>query len=154
MAQKNLNKQFGVVRVTDNTTLNVVAGVTVTLDRLDSGTHYNIDGTANVVINLPALNTLNVGVSYSFLVTTAVGGGTTTIFVLPETGGVLVSNFYAERVKYATASYPRLATSGDTLTLNNASAIGSRVRLLCVADDGTNSTWTAYAASDVEPTLA
>jgi len=150
MAQKNLNKQFGVVDTVDNTTFNTGDPVTATLDRLDSGTHYNIDGTGNIVINLPALNTLNVGVSYSFLVTTGFGMMTTGTFVLP---GALVSNFYGQLVKYTTASYPIEDNAGDTLTLGAMSGAGSRVRLLCVADDGTNSTWEAYAASDVLPTI-
>ena len=134
----------------DNATLNTGAGVTHTLTAAESGTHFNIDGTGNIVVNMPALSTNNVGLHYSFLVTTAVGGGTTVTFVLPGSG---VSNFFAERVKYVTAQYPRVAIAGDTLTLGNSSAVGSRVELTCVADDGTNSTWMAYIASDVEPTL-
>lgn len=135
----------------DNATLNTGGDVTHTLTRAESGTHFNINGTGDIVVNMPALSTENVGSHYSFLVTTAVGGGKTVTFVLPGSG---VSNFFAERVDYATTSYPRLAVSGDTLTLGNASAVGSRVELTCVADDGTNSTWMAYIASDVEPTLA
>tara|TARA_Y100000034_G_scaffold125796_1_gene176053 strand:- start:205 stop:708 length:504 start_codon:yes stop_codon:yes gene_type:complete len=134
----------------DNATLNTGSGVTHTLTAAESGTHFNIDGTGNIVVNMPALSTNNVGLHYSFLVTTAVGGGTTVTFVLP---GSAVSNFFAERVQYTTASYPRVAVSGDTLTLGSSSAVGSRVELTCIADDGTNSTWMAYIASNIEPTL-
>ena len=69
MAQTNLNKQFGAVRVVDNTTFNTGGAVSSTLKATDSGTHYNIDGTGNIVITMPALSTDNVGVNYSFLVT-------------------------------------------------------------------------------------
>tara|TARA_B100000131_G_scaffold174455_1_gene168549 strand:+ start:838 stop:1332 length:495 start_codon:yes stop_codon:yes gene_type:complete len=134
----------------DNSTFNTGAAVTATLTAAQGGTHFNIDGTGDIVVNLPALSPDNVGLSYSFMVTTAVGSGKSVTFVLP---GDSVSNFYAERLDYATGSYPRLATSGDTLTLGALSVAGSRVELLCIADDGTNSTWQAYIASDVEPTL-
>lgn len=134
----------------DNTTLNTGSGVTHTLTAAESGTHFNVDGTGNIVVNMPALSTSNVGLHYSFLVTTAVGGATTVKFVLPGAG---VSNFFIDRIDYATASYPRLATSGDELTIGSASVAGSRVELLCVADDGSASTWIGMAASDVEPTL-
>ena len=40
---------------------------------------------------MPALSTDNVGTTYHFVLTTAVGGGTTTTFVLPLAG---VSNFF------------------------------------------------------------
>ena len=140
----------GVKVKVDNSTLNTGAAVTTTLTRAQSGTHFNINGTDDIVVNMPALSTSNVGVTYSFLVTTAVASGKTVTFVLPGSG---VSNFYAERVQYTTASYPRVASSGDTLTLAATTTVGARVELMCVADDGTNSTWKAYIAGSAEPTL-
>ena len=50
-----------------------------------------MDGTGNNVFTMPALSTSNVGVFYDFVLTTAVGGGTTTTLVLP---GSAVSNWF------------------------------------------------------------
>jgi len=136
----------------DNSTLDSSsAAVTTTLTRAQSGTHFNIDGTNDIVVNMPALSTINVGVKYSFLVTTAVASGKTVTFVLPGSG---VSNWYAETVHYGNNPYPKGdAISGDTLTLPATSALNARVEIMCIADDGTNSTWKAYAASSAVPTV-
>jgi len=74
----------------DNSTLNTGADVTTTLTRAQSGTLFEIDGTGDIVVNMPALSTANNGTTYEFIVTTAVGGGKTVTFVLPGAG---VSNF-------------------------------------------------------------
>ena len=89
------------------------------------------------------VNVNNVGCVYEFLVTTAVGGGTTTQFVLP---GANVSTFYATIIR--TAAGVTADNAGDTLTLISSSAIGSRVRLTVVTDDGTNSVVMAEVHSD------
>ncbi len=135
----------------NNSLLNTGSAVTTTLTRAQSGTHFNINGTDDIVVNMPALSTSNVGVTYSFLVTTAIGSGKTVTFVLPGAG---VSNWYAEIVHYGNNPYPKGdAISGDTLTLPATTAVNARVEIMCIADDGTNSTWKAYAAGSVVPTV-
>ena len=37
----------------DNTTLNTGSAVTTTLTRAQSGTHFNINGTDDIVVNMP-----------------------------------------------------------------------------------------------------
>jgi hypothetical protein len=123
----------------DNSLINVVAGTSVSLARDQSGTLFTIDGTAANVITLPTVDILNVGCTYEFLVTTAVGAAVTTTFVLPGAG---VSNFYASIIQTdATAAVDPTTSdvAGDTLTLVFSTAVGSRVRLTVVTDDGTNS---------------
>jgi len=136
----------------DNTTLNTGSGVTHTLTAAESGTHFNIDGTGNIVVNTPALSTSNVGLHYSFLVTTAVGGGTTVTFVHPAGG-----DWIAQISHYENNPYPKGDAAGDTITLQNSSEIGTRVRMLCVQDSGTVAKWMATiegAASATVPTVA
>ena len=60
-------------QTTDNATLNTGAAVTTTLTTAQSGTLFEVDGTGDIVVNMPALSTANVGTTYEFLVTTAVG---------------------------------------------------------------------------------
>ena len=134
----------------DNSTLTSGSGTTTTLTRAQSGTHFNVNGTDDNVINLPALSTSNVGVSYAFMLTTATASGKTTIFVLPGSG---VSNFYATIFDAGAGSEPTVDVAGDTLTLVASTAVGSRVHLLCVADDGTNSTWQAMIHADTTSTV-
>jgi hypothetical protein len=113
---------------------------------------FNIDGTGDIIVNMPALSTANVGATYEFLVTTAVGGSTTVTFVLPGSG---VSNFYgALSLMGGTAANPASDVAGDTLTLVNSTVVNSRVTLTCVADDGTNSTWKAEALASPIATIA
>ena len=133
-------------RVTvDSSTLNTGAAVTTTLTTAQSGTLFSIDGTDDIVVNMPALSTANVGATYEFIVTTAVGGGKTVTFVLP---GSAVSNFYgAIELMGGTAANPSSDIAGDTLTLP------ARVKLTCVTDDGTNSTWKAEALGTPIPTI-
>ena len=79
-------------RVTvDSSTFNTGAAVTSTLTVGQSGTLFSIDGTDDIIVNMPALATANVGATYEFIVTTAVASGKTVTFVLP---GSAVSNFY------------------------------------------------------------
>ena len=118
----------------DNTTLNTGSAVTTTLTRAQSGTHFNINGTDDIVVNMPALSTSNVGVKYDFLVTTAVGGGKTATFVLPGSG---VSDWVGNLMLSSTGAVT-IDNAGDTLTLIATSGIGSRASLVCVSADGTN----------------
>jgi len=125
----------------DSSTFNTGGAVTDTLTVQESGTLFEIDGTGDIVVNMPALSTANVGTTYEFIVTTAVGAGTTVTFVLP---GSLVSNWYgALQLMGGTAANPSSDVAGDTLTLANSTVVNSRVKLTCLSDDGTNSTWKA-----------
>ena len=136
----------------DNTTLNTGAAVTTTLTTAQSGTIFEIDGTDDIVVNMPALSTANVGTTYEFIVTTAVGGAKTVTFVLPGAG---VSNFYgALSLLGGAAANPASEVAGDTLTLPNSTVVNSRVKLTCISDDGTNSTWKAEALSSPIATIA
>lgn len=140
-------------RVTvDNTTLNTGAAVTTTLTTAQSGTIFEIDGTDDIVVNMPALSTANVGTTYEFIVTTAVGAAKTVTFVLPGAG---VSNFYgALTLLGGVAANPASDVAGDTLTLVNSTVVNSRVKLTCISDDGTNSTWKAETLTSPIATIA
>jgi len=64
---------------------------------------------------MPALSTANVGTTYDFLVTTAVGAGTTVTFVYQDQ---LVSNFFATlQLTGGVAANLPIDNAGDTLTL-------------------------------------
>lgn len=138
--------------VVDNTTLNTGAAVTTTLTRAQSSTLFNVDGTGDIIVNMPALSTDNPGTTYEFFVTTAVGAGTTVTYVLPGAG---VSNWFgALTLLGGAAANPASDVAGDTLTLPNSTVVNSRVKLTCVSDDGTNSTWKAEALSSPIATIA
>ena len=128
-----------------NTDFNAASAKTETLTAAQSGTLFLINGAAANIVNLPALSTDNVGVTYDFQLTVAVGGSVTTTFVLP---GSAVSNFQGMLSLVAgTAANAVSDVAGDTLTLPNATVANARVSMTCVADDGTNSTWMATALS-------
>jgi hypothetical protein len=131
-------------RKIDSATLNTGADVTTTLTAAQSGTLFVLDGTGDLVVNMPALSTTNVGLTYRFVVVTAVGGGKTVTFVLP---GSAVSNFHG--LLHLTGNASTCATThdvaGDTLTLVNSTVVGTTVELTCMTDDGTNSRWEAVS---------
>jgi len=136
----------------DNSTFNTGSAVTDTLTAAESGTLFTIDGTGDIVVNMPALSTDNPGIWYEFIVTTAVGGSKTVTFVLP---GSDVSDFYgALSLMGGTAANPASDIDGDTLTLPNSVAVNARVKLTCVTDDGTNSVWKAETVSTPIATIA
>ena len=136
----------------DNTTLNTGAAVTTTLTTAQSGTIFEVDGTDDIVVNMPALSTDNVGNTYEFFLTTAVGGAKTVTFVLPGAG---VSNFFgALSLMGGTAANPASDIAGDTLTLPNSTVANARVKLTCISDDGTNSTYKAETLSTPIATIA
>ena len=136
----------------NNTLLNVAGAVTTTLTRDQSGTVFTIDGTDDKVINLPALSTANVGTTFEFIVTTAVGAAKTVTFVLPGAG---VSDFYgALQLLGGVAANPASDIAGDTLTLPNSTVVNSRVKLTCVSDNGTNSIWKAETLTSPIATIA
>jgi hypothetical protein len=135
-----------------NSDWNTSSALDDTLTAAQSGTLFLIDGTANNVINLPALSTDNVGVHYEFQLTVAVGAGTTTTFVLPGAG---VSDFQAMVSLVAgTAANAVSDVAGDTLTLVNSTALNARVSMTCVSDDGTNSKWMTTVLSTPIATIA
>lgn len=139
-------------RTVDSTTLNTGAAVTTTLTTAQSGTLFEIDGTDDIVVNMPALSTANVGTTYDFVVTTAVGAAKTVTFVLP---GSDVSDFYAiTTLTGGAAANPIIDNDGDTLTLVNSTVVGTRVSLTCVSDDGTNSVWLAEVVGSPRATNA
>ena len=139
-------------RTIDSATLNTGAAVTTTLTTAQSGTLFEIDGTDDIVVNMPALSTANVGTTYDFVVTTAVGAAKTVTFVLPGAG---VSNFFgALTVLGGVAANPASDVAGDTLTLVNSTVVNSRVKLTCISDDGTNSTWKAETLTSPIATIA
>jgi hypothetical protein len=146
------NAGFNGPVVVDNTTLNTGAAVTTTLTRAQSGTLFEVDGTDDIVVNMPALSTDNVGTTYEFFVTTAVASGKTVTLVLP---GSAVSNFFgALSLMDGTAANPASDVAGDTLTLVATTAVNARVKVTCVSDDGTNSTWKAETLSTPIATIA
>jgi hypothetical protein len=136
----------------DSTTFAAGGGTTDTLTVQESGTTFLINGTGDNVINMPALSTDNVGTTYTFYVTTAVGAGTTTTIVLPGAG---VSNFFgAIQLMGGTAANPVSDVAGDTITLVNSTVVNSRVTVTCVSDDGTNSTWKTETLTSPIATIA
>jgi hypothetical protein len=135
-----------------NTDFNAAAAKTETLTAAQSGTLFLINGAAANIVNLPALSTGNVGVTYDFQLTVAVGGSVTTTFVLP---GSAVSNFQGMMSLVAgTAANAISDVAGDTLTLPNSTVANARISMTCVVDDGTNSTWMATALSTPIATIA
>ena len=135
-----------------NSDWNTSSALDATLTAAQSGTLFLIDGTANNVINLPALSTDNVGVHYEFQLTVAVGGSTTTTFVLP---GSAVSAFQGMVSLVAgTAANAVSDVAGDTLTLVNSTVLNARVSMTCVSDDGTNSKWMTTVLSTPIATIA
>jgi hypothetical protein len=135
-----------------NTDFNAAPAKTETLTAAQSGTLFLINGAAANIVNLPALSTGNVGVTYDFQLTVAVGGSVTTTFVLP---GSAVSNFQGMLTLVSgTAANPVSDVAGDTLTLPNSTVANARISMTCVVDDGTNSTWMATALSTPIATIA
>ena len=136
----------------DNSTFSGAGGATDTLTIAESGTTFIVNGTGNNVINMPALSTDNVGTQYHFFLTTAVGGGTTTTWVLPGAG---VSNFFgALELMGGTAANPASDIAGDTLTWVNSTVANARCTITCMTDDGTNSTWKVESLSTPIATIA
>ena len=135
-----------------DTTFNAAGAASATLTAAQSGTLFLINGAANNVITLPAVSTGNVGVTYDFFLTVAVGGSVTTTIVLP---GSAVSDFQAMLSLVAgTAANAASDVAGDTLTLVNSTVANARVSMTCVSDDGTNSKWMTTALSTPIATVA
>jgi hypothetical protein len=139
--------------VVDSTTLNTGGDVTTTLTRAQTNTMFVLDGTGDLVVNMPALNTANVGTTYKFVVVTAVGGGKTATFVLPGSG---VSNWHGLLNLTGNASTCAIThdVAGDTITMVNSTIVGTELELCCLTDDGTNSRWYAKFIGSPVATIA
>jgi len=136
----------------DNSTFNAGEDVDTTLTTAQSGTIFNIDGTYDIVVNMPALSTANVGTTYEFFLKTATASDKTVSFVLP---GAAVSAFHgAIQLMGGTAANPASDIIGDILTLVNSTVANARVKLTCVTDDGTNSIWKTEVLSTPIATIA
>ena len=135
----------------DNSTFAGAGAQSDTLTIAESGTTFIVHGTLNNVVTMPALSTDNVGVQYHFFLTTAVGAGTATTFVLPGSG---VSNFFGALSLIGGTANAASDVAGDTLTWVNATVQNSRCTLTCVTDDGTNSTWKVDCLSSPIATIA
>ena len=121
---------------------NAATTLTDTLTASESGTMFLVDGTLNNVVNLPALSTGNVGVTYDFFLTVAVGAATTTTIVLPSGG-----NFDALISLIGGAAQNTSDSIGTTLTLVNDTVAGARVSVTCLTDTGAASLWAATTIS-------
>jgi len=136
----------------DDSTFNAGEDVDTTLTTAQSGTIFNVVGTHDNIVNLPALSTANVGTTYEFFLKTATASDKTVSFVLP---GAAVSAFHgAIQLMGGTAANPASDIIGDILTLVNSTVANARVKLTCVTDDGTNSIWKTEVLSTPIATIA
>ena len=132
-------------------TFNTSSAVTGSLTRAQSGGILLIDGTENNVINLPAANTANVGTFYDYIVLTAAASDKTTIFNIAGSGG----NFFGTlSLSGGTAANAVIDNAGDALTLVNSTVVGSRGRITCLVDNGTNGTWQVESVGSPIATIA
>ena len=73
----------------DNSTFAGAGGATDTLTTAESGTTFVVNGTANNVVNMPALSTDNVGTTYHFVLTTSATG----LAAVPPTSWIIPKKF-------------------------------------------------------------
>jgi len=132
-------------------TFNTSSAVTGSLTRAQSGGILLIDGTENNVINLPAAATANVGTFYDYIVLTIGASDKTTIFNIAGSGG----NFFGTlSLSGGTAANAVIDNGGDALTLVNSTVVGSRGRITCLVDNGTNGTWQVESVGSPIATIA
>jgi hypothetical protein len=135
----------------DSSQFDTTDAIDETLTTAQTGTIFSVDGTANKVINLPALSTSNPGIWYEFFLRVVMASDATVTIVLP---GSAVSNFYGQlQLAAGTAANPALDVAGDTITLANSTVVNARIRVTCITDDGTNSTWKAETLSSPIATI-
>ena len=120
------------------TEFNASGSVTASLTAAESGATILIHGTENNVINLPAAATTNPGLYYDFIVMTAVGGSTSTIVNIAGSGGNFVG---ALSLAGGTAANAVFDNAGDAFTFVASTVVGSRARITCLTDDGTDGVW-------------
>jgi len=132
-------------------TFNTSSAVTGSLTRAQSGGILLIDGTEDNVINLPAAATANVGTFYDYIVLTIGASDKTTIFNIAGSGG----NFFGTlSLSGGTAANAVIDNAGDALTLVNSTVVGSRGRITCLVDNGTNGTWQVESVGSPIATIA
>ena len=120
------------------TEFNASGAVTASLTAAESGATVLIHGTENNVINLPNAATTNPGLYYDLILMTAVGGGTSTIVNIHGSGGNFVG---ALSLAGGTAANAVFDNAGDAFTFVASTVVGSRARITCLTDDGTNGVW-------------
>tara|TARA_B100001093_G_scaffold440059_1_gene440375 strand:+ start:208 stop:2424 length:2217 start_codon:yes stop_codon:yes gene_type:complete len=108
---------------------------TLTLDAKQSGSIIQCDAdTNNIVFNLPVIDASNkAGITYTFVNTTAVDSGHTVIINTNGTDGN--DKFLMYGFNGATSITD---VAGDTLTIPNSAAIGTVVRITCLASGASN----------------
>ena len=137
------------------TNFNTASAVTASLTVAESGATVLINGAANNVINLPAASTSNPGLYYDFIIMTAVAGDKTTIINIAGSGGNFVGAIHlAVTNDTPSALNIVLDNAGDALTFVNATVVGSRARITCLTDDGTNGVWEVEVKSKPVATIA
>ena len=120
------------------TEFNASGAVTASLTTAESGATVLIHGTENNVINLPAAATTNPGLYYDFIIMTAVASGKSTIVNIAGSGGNFVG---ALSLAGGTAANAVLDNAGDAFTFVASTVVGSRARITCLTDNGTNGVW-------------
>ena len=138
-------------RKTIVSTFNTTSAVTASLTAAQSGATILIDGTEDNVINLPAAATTNPGIFYDLIVRVAVAGDKTTIVNIAGSGGGFVG---ALSLAGGTAANAVLDNAGDALTFVNSTVVGSRARITCIVDDGTDGTWQVECLASPIATIA
>ena len=133
------------------TNFNTNSAVTASLTAAQSGATVLIDGTDNNVINLPAAATTNPGLVYDFIVLTAVASDKTTIVNIAGSGGNFVG---ALSLAGGTAANAVLDNAGDAFTFVNSTVVGSRARITCLTDDGTDGVWQVESLASPIATIA
>jgi len=132
-------------------TFNTTSAVTASLTAAQSGATILIDGTENNVINLPAAAVSNPGIFYDLIVRVAVASDKTTIVNIAGSGGGFVG---ALSLAGGTAANAVFDNAGDALTFVNSTVIGSRARITCIVDDGTDGTWQVECLASPIATIA
>ena len=133
------------------TTFNTNSAVSASLTAAQSGATILIDGTENNVINLPNAATTNPGIFYDLIVRVAVASDKTKIVNIHGSGGNFVG---ALSLAGGTAANAVFDNGGDALTFVNSTVIGSRARITCLIDDGTDGVWQVECLASPIATIA
>ena len=75
----------------------------------------------------------------------------TTIFNIAGSGGNFFGALY---LSGGTAANAVIDNAGDALTLVNSTVVGSRGRITCLVDNGTNGTWQVESVGSPIATIA
>ena len=82
---------------------------------------------------------------------TAVGSGKTTQINIAGSGGNFVGSL---SLAGGTAANTVFDNAGDTFTFVAGSVVGSRARITCLTDDGTNGVWQVESVASPIATIA